>query len=138
MSTRHPIILVLALCVGVGVSAQAQNTTHSAMPAGQQTAGAATPGEDEREALGILSAINTSEINAANLALQKQVQGGARDYATRMVKEHTDNNQKIAKWQPDTKTPPVLEHLQTTRHHVADHLSSAKALQATGKNVGAL
>ncbi|MGV7189131.1 DUF4142 domain-containing protein [Xanthomonas axonopodis] len=194
MSTRRPIILVLALCVGVGVSAQAQNTTQSAMAAGQQTAGAATPGEGEgeREALGILSAINTSEVNAANLALQKQVQGGARDYATRMVKEHTDNNQKIAKWQPDTsatgatlqmtkgkaelaklqkldghasetayitamvkdhtdaltaldkklipqaKTPPVLEHLQATRHHVADHLSSAKALQATSKNVGAL
>ncbi|KAB0539551.1 DUF4142 domain-containing protein [Xanthomonas cissicola] len=190
MSTRRPIILVLALCVGVGVSAQAQNATQSATAAGQQTAGAATPGE--RGALGILSAINTSEVNAANLALQKQVQGGARDYATRMVKEHTDNNQKIAKWQPDTsatgatlqmtkgkaelaklqkldghafetayitamvkdhtdaltaldkklipqaKTPPVLEHLQTTRHHVADHLSSAKALQAAGKHVGAL
>ncbi|WP_386341981.1 DUF4142 domain-containing protein [Xanthomonas citri pv. citri] len=196
MSTRRPIILVLALCVGVGMSAQAQNATQSAMPAGQQTVGAATPGEGEgereREALGILSAINTSEVNAANLALQKQVRGGARDYATRMVKEHTDNNQKIAKWQPDTsatgaalqmtkgkaelaklqkldghafetayitamvkdhtdaltaldkklipqaKTPPVLEHLQATRHHVADHLSSAKALQATSKNVGAL
>ncbi|MCF5974597.1 hypothetical protein L2215_22865, partial [Xanthomonas perforans] len=81
MNTRRPIILVLALCVGASVSAQAQNLTQSAMPAGQQTAGAATPSEDEREALGMLSAINTSEINAANLALQKQVQGGARDYA---------------------------------------------------------
>ncbi|WP_372176622.1 DUF4142 domain-containing protein [Xanthomonas axonopodis pv. phyllanthi] len=191
MNTRRPIILVLALCVGASVSAQAQNRTQSAMPAGQQTSGAATPSEDEREALGMLSAINISEINAANLALQKQVQGGARDYATRMIKEHTDNNQKIAKWQPDTsaagaklqmtkgkaelaklqkldghafetayitamvkdhtdaltaldnklipqaKTPPVLEHLQTTRHHVADHLSSAKALQTDDKNAGA-
>ncbi|MET3148348.1 UNVERIFIED_ORG: putative membrane protein [Xanthomonas axonopodis] len=161
------------------------------MPIGPQTTSETSPSEGEREALGMLSAINTSEINAANLALQKQVQGGARDYATRMIKEHTDNNQKIAKWQPDTsaagaklqmtkgkaelaklqtldgpafetayitamvkdhndaltaldkklipqaKTPPVLEHLQTTRHHVADHLSSAKALQAAGKNAGA-
>ncbi|MBV6790362.1 DUF4142 domain-containing protein [Xanthomonas euvesicatoria] len=191
MNTRRPILLVLALCVGASISAQAQHRTQSAMPAGQQTAGAATPSEDEREALGMLSAINTSEINAANLALQKQVQGGVRDYATRMIKEHTDNNQKIAKWQPDTsaagaklqmtkgkaelaklqkldghafetayitamvkdhtdaltaldsklipqaKTSPVLEHLQTTRHHVADHLSSAKALQADDKNAGA-
>ncbi|OQP75675.1 hypothetical protein IA54_010095 [Xanthomonas phaseoli pv. syngonii LMG 9055] len=191
MNTRRPIILVLALCIGASVSAQAQNQAQPAMPAGLQTTGAATPSEGEREALGMLSAINTSEINVANLALQKQVNGGARDYATRMIKEHTDNNQKIAKWQPDTsaagaklqmtkgkaelaklqkldgpafetayitamvkdhtdaltaldkklipqaKTPPVLEHLQTTRHHVADHLSSAKELQAAGKNAGA-
>ncbi|KUF21299.1 DUF4142 domain-containing protein [Xanthomonas phaseoli] len=191
MNTRRPIILVLALCIGASVSAQAQNQARPAMPIGPQTTSETSPSEGEREALGMLSAINTSEINAANLALQKQVQGGACDYATRMIKEHTDNNQKIAKWQPDTsaagaklqmtkgkaelaklqtldgpafetayitamvkdhndaltaldkklipqaKTPPVLEHLQTTRHHVADHLSSAKALQAAGKNAGA-
>ncbi|AVQ07193.1 DUF4142 domain-containing protein [Xanthomonas vasicola pv. vasculorum] len=191
MTKRRPILLVLALCAGASASAQAQDATHSATPGGQQTTGATALSEDEREALGMLSAINTGEINAASLALQKQVQGGARDYATRMLKEHTDNNQKIAKWQPDTsatgaklqmtkgkaelaklqkldgnaleaayisamvkdhtdaltaldkqlipqaKTPQVLEHLQTTRRHVADHLSSAKALQTASKRSGA-
>ncbi len=86
MTKRRPILLVLALCVGASASAQAQDATHSATPGGQQTTGATALSEDEREALGMLSAINTSEINAASLALQKQVQGGARDYATRMLK----------------------------------------------------
>ncbi|EGD10090.1 hypothetical protein XVE_1572 [Xanthomonas vesicatoria ATCC 35937] len=154
---------------------------------GQQQ-GDAMPSGTERAALGTLSAINVGEINAANLALQKQVQGGVRDYAMRMVKEHTDNNQKLEKWQPNTsaadakaqmakakteaaalqkldgtafetayvtamvkdhtdalaaldkklipaaKTPDVLAHLQTTRHHVADHLAAAKALQGEKKS----
>lgn len=183
---RRPLFALLALCAGISFSTQAQNTAPSTRPSTQQQAGTAASGENERDALGMLSAINVGEISASNLALQKQVQGSVRDYATRMVKEHTDNNQKIAKWQPDmsamgaksqmTKSkaeldrlrklegqafssayvtamvkdhtdalaalddklipnaasPQVRQHLQTTRHHVADHLADAKALQANG------
>jgi putative membrane protein len=139
---------------------------------------------DQSAALGVLSAINTSEIDAGNLALQKQVTGPVREYATRMVKEHGENNRKVALLEPDlaaapakaqmakgqqelatlkaldgaafaqayvaamvkdhtealraldtqlipaASTPAVVTHLQTTRHHVADHLEAAKRLQS--------
>jgi putative membrane protein len=102
MKVRHPMFAALTLCLGIATAAHAQNATQAGMPATtQQQAGNSAPSAKEREALGTLSAINTSEISAANLALQKQVQGGVRDYATQMVKEHTDNNQKLAKWSPD-------------------------------------
>ncbi|WP_435004097.1 DUF4142 domain-containing protein [Xanthomonas arboricola] len=102
MKVRHPMFAALTLCLGIATAAHAQNATQAGMPATtQQQAGNSAPSANEREALGTLSAINTSEIDAANLALQKQVQGGVRDYAVQMVKEHTDNNQKLAKWSPD-------------------------------------
>ncbi|CAG2090385.1 DUF4142 domain-containing protein [Xanthomonas arboricola] len=102
MKVRHPMFAALTLCLGIATAAHAQNATQAGMPATtQQQAGNSAPSAKEREALGTLSAINTSEIGAANLALQKQVQGGVRDYAMQMVKEHTDNNQKLAKWSPD-------------------------------------
>ncbi|CAD2257137.1 DUF4142 domain-containing protein [Xanthomonas arboricola] len=102
MKVRHPMFAALTLCLGIATAAHAQNATQAGMPATtQQQAGNSAPSVKEREALGTLSAINTSEISAANLALQKQVQGGVRDYAMQMVKEHTDNNQKLAKWSPD-------------------------------------
>ncbi|MBB3856210.1 putative membrane protein [Xanthomonas arboricola] len=102
MKVRHPMFAALTLCLGIATAAHAQNATQAGMPATtQQQAGNSAPSAKEREALGTLSAINTSEISAANLALQKQVQGGVRDYAMQMVKEHTDNNQKLAKWSPD-------------------------------------
>ena len=102
MKVRHPMFAALTLCLGIATASHAQNATQADMPATtQQQAGNSAPSANEREALGTLSAINTSEIDAANLALQKQVQGGVRDYAVQMVKEHTDNNQKLAKWSPD-------------------------------------
>lgn len=102
MKVRQPMFAALTLCLGITAAAHAQNATQAGMPAtAQQQAGTNSPSAKEREALGTLSAINTSEIGAANLALQKQVQGGVRDYAMQMVKEHTDNNQKLAKWSPD-------------------------------------
>ncbi|MCC4615863.1 DUF4142 domain-containing protein [Xanthomonas campestris pv. asclepiadis] len=101
MKLRPPMYAALTLCLGVAAAAHAQNATQAGMPATTQQAGNDAPSAKEREALGTLSAINISEINAANLALQKQVQGGVRDYAMQMVKEHTENNQKLAKWSPD-------------------------------------
>ncbi len=102
MKVRHPMFVALTLYLGITAAAHAQNATQAGIPATtQQQAGNSAPSAKEREALGTLSAINTSEIDAANLALQKQVQGGVRDYAVQMVKEHTDNNQKLAKWSPD-------------------------------------
>ncbi|MEB2230823.1 DUF4142 domain-containing protein [Xanthomonas campestris pv. campestris] len=190
MKTASPLLVGLALSLGLAMSAQAQTATQPGSNTAPKSAASAAPSEDEQEALGMLSAINTSEINAANLALQKQATGGVRDYAARMIKEHTENNQKIAKWSPYTsamsaklqmtkgkaelsklqklegdqfqaayikamvkdhtdalealdkklipaaQNPQVAEHLKTTRHHVADHLAAAKALQTTTKNAG--
>lgn len=55
----------------------------------------------QADALGVLSAINQSEIAAAQLAQQKASAGPVRDYATRMVKEHTDNEQKTKAMSPN-------------------------------------
>ncbi|WP_456361738.1 DUF4142 domain-containing protein [Xanthomonas sp. F4] len=77
--------------------------------------GARTAALTEKQALGVLSAINTSEVNAANLALQKQVKGPVRDYAMQMVKEHSDNNAKIASWGPDTKAAPAQQQMQKAK-----------------------
>ncbi|MBB4724566.1 putative outer membrane protein [Xanthomonas euvesicatoria] len=76
----------------------------------------------------------------AELAKLQKLDGHAFEtaYITAMVKDHTDALTALdSKLIPQAKTQPVLEHLQTTRHHVADHLSSAKALQADDKNAGA-
>jgi putative membrane protein len=163
MKTPRPIVAMLALCVGLSVTAYAQNATQATMPTAQPPGSAAAASSSEREALGVLSAINTSEINAANLVLQKQAQGGVRDYATRMVKQHTDNNQTIAKWSPDTaaagaklqmsKGKTELKQLQKLEGRAAetayiaamvkDHtdalaaLADAKALQASTQSAGA-
>ncbi|MCD0257814.1 DUF4142 domain-containing protein [Xanthomonas melonis] len=101
MKTTSPLLMTLALSAALATSAQAQTSTQP----GNASAGAmqaAAPSASEKQALGVLSAINTSEINAANLALKKQTTGAVREYATRMLREHTENNQKIAKWSPDT------------------------------------
>lgn len=94
-------------------AAMQQNTpSTTASPASTSMQGARSAALNEKQALGVLSAINTSEIGAGNLALQKQVKGPVRDYAMQMVKEHSDNNAKIAPWAPDTKAAPAQQQMQ--------------------------
>ncbi|KAB7771820.1 DUF4142 domain-containing protein [Xanthomonas maliensis] len=189
---RH-LMIASTLCMGgmaAATAAAGQQSTSDVAKAGVDGATNATS-KEERAALGVLSAINTSEINAANLMLQSQPSSAVRDYAARMVKEHTANNQAVARWSPDTsaadaraqmakgkaelqalqqaqgtqremayvkamvkdhgealqtldqklipaaKTPQVAQHLTTTRHHVADHLAAAEALQQAAGRSGA-
>ncbi|MBO9883261.1 DUF4142 domain-containing protein [Xanthomonas sp. D-109] len=95
---------------------QAPSTSAAQTSTGMQGAqGARASALDEKQALGVLSAINTSEINAGNLALQKQVKGPVRDYAMQMVKEHSDNNAKIAPWGPDAKAAPAQQQMQQAK-----------------------
>ncbi|NJC46902.1 UNVERIFIED_ORG: putative membrane protein [Xanthomonas campestris] len=120
MKVCHPMFAALTLCLGIIAAAHAQNATQAGMPAtAQQQAGTNSPSAKEREALGTLSAINTSEIGAANPALQKQVQGGVRDYAMQMVKEHTDNNQKLAKWSPDLSAAAAKAQMSKAKTELA-------------------
>uniref|UniRef100_UPI003F81DC74 DUF4142 domain-containing protein n=1 Tax=Xanthomonas sp. 0924 TaxID=2835534 RepID=UPI003F81DC74 len=120
MKVCHPTFAALTLCLCITAAAHAQNATQAGMPAtAQQQAGTNSPSAKEREALGTLSAINTSEIGAANLALQKQVQGGVRDYAMQMVKEHTDNNQKLAKWSPDLSAAAAKAQMSKAKTELA-------------------
>ncbi|MBB3814678.1 putative membrane protein [Xanthomonas arboricola] len=132
MKARHPMFAALALYLGVTVAAHAQTATQADMPAApQQQAANSMPNAKEREALGTLSAINTSEINAANLALQKQVQGGVRDYAMQMVKEHTENNQKMAKWSPDVSAASAKAQMSKGKSELATlQKLDAKAFEA--------
>ncbi|WP_267113526.1 DUF4142 domain-containing protein [Xanthomonas sacchari] len=95
---------------------QTPSTSAAQTSTGMQGAqGARASALDEKQALGVLSAINTSEVNAGNLALQKQVKGPVRDYAMQMVKEHADNNAKIAPWGPDAKAAPAQQQMQKAK-----------------------
>ncbi|MCW0371281.1 hypothetical protein NB710_002218 [Xanthomonas sacchari] len=133
--SRSAFFLALMSVLGVGLahaqtdtSGQAGSTDPGAMQqqtpstsaaqtsTGMQGAqGARASALDEKQALGVLSAINTSEVNAGNLALQKQVKGPVRDYAMQMVKEHADNNAKIAPWGPDAKAAPAQQQMQQAK-----------------------
>ncbi|UYK86906.1 DUF4142 domain-containing protein [Xanthomonas sacchari] len=95
---------------------QTPSTSAAQTSTGMQGAqGARASALNEKQALGVLSAINTSEVNAGNLALQKQVKGPVRDYAMQMVKEHADNNAKIAPWGPDAKAAPAQQQMQKAK-----------------------
>ncbi|WP_295927276.1 DUF4142 domain-containing protein [uncultured Xanthomonas sp.] len=95
---------------------QTPSTSAAQTSTGMQGAqGARASALNEKQALGVLSAINTSEINAGNLALQKQVKGPVRDYAMLMVKEHSDNNAKIAPWGPDAKAASAQQQIQKAK-----------------------
>lgn len=134
-SYRSGLSLALMSVLGVGLAHAQTDTSGQAGSAGpgamqQQTPstsaaqtstgmqgaqGARASALNEKQALGVLSAINTSEVNAGNLALQKQVKGPVRDYAMQMVKEHSDNNAKIAPWGPDAKAAPAQQQMQKAK-----------------------
>ena len=49
----------------------------------------------------VLNTIDTSEIEAAQLAKQKASSQAVRTYAARLIDDHTDMMQKNPSWQPD-------------------------------------
>ncbi|WP_187775577.1 DUF4142 domain-containing protein [Luteimonas suaedae] len=59
------------------------------------TAGETAMGEGDREALGLVGAINRHEIQAARQAQQKGVEGEVLAYAERMDREHSENQRKL-------------------------------------------
>jgi putative membrane protein len=67
------------------------------------------------------------------LATLKALDGAAfaQAYVAAMVKDHTEALRALdTQLIPAASTPAVVTHLQTTRHHVADHLEAAKRLQS--------
>ena len=93
-----------ALLAGLlGTTANAQTPpAHAPEPAPRPAAMAApASGLTQAQALGVLSAVNQSEIAAGQLAEKKIASGPVHDYAAHMVKEHTDNDRKAQAWSPD-------------------------------------
>lgn len=95
--------VLLALAIA---TAHAQTTAPARTPdPAPRPAGAPAAKPSQAQALGVLSAINQSEIAAGQLAEKKIASGPVRDYAARMVKEHSDNDRKAQAWSPDRDAP---------------------------------
>jgi putative membrane protein len=72
------------------------------------TTGANPSGElRQRQALGVLAAINQAEINAGQLALARGQNAATRQYAQTMIQEHTQNQTLLEAWQPDKRSAPA-------------------------------
>lgn len=95
--------VLLALAIA---TAHAQTTASARTPdLAPRPAGAPAAAPSQTQALGVLSAINQSEIAAGQLAEKKIASGPVRDYAARMVKEHSENDRKAQAWSPDRDAP---------------------------------
>ena len=96
------VVLGLSACAALHAQTAVRQPNSAASPRA-----AAADELGQRQALGVLSAINQAEINAGQLALSRAQQAATRQYAQTMVKEHSDNQQKLAAWQPDTTSAPA-------------------------------
>lgn len=98
MKSRYAI----SLCIAAFAPSPA-----SAVAGPEAAAGAAPPGREapvgrgQEAALGTLSTINAGEIDAGRLALMHALDARVRDYAQRMIDEHTSNNRQLATWKSD-------------------------------------
>lgn len=63
------------------------------------------PSLDERNALGVLNAINDHEIAASKQALAKGVKGPVAAYAQMMIDQHTENRKKTSALNPENAAP---------------------------------
>jgi len=110
--------LLPALLLGLAATASAQTTSPPGNPstspatnppASSAARSAAAPkgAMDQSAALGVLSAINHAEIDAGKLAQDKAKSGPVREYAARMVKEHTQNDTQAQTWKPDPDAAPA-------------------------------
>lgn len=122
------LAVIVALGTGAAVAQSGTPSTAGTAQADRPTAGSPTDAGSthdraaamgEQQALGVLAAINTAEVDAGNLALKKQVKGAVRDYATQMVKEHSDNNAKIMPWSPDRDAAPARQQTQKAQAEAA-------------------
>jgi putative membrane protein len=105
---------LLALAVAAA-SAQAQTTPAMPAHAGAEHAGMLT----QAQALGVLSAIDQSEVAAGQLAQKKVAAGPVRDYAARMVKEHSENEAKLSAWSPDRNAAPAKAQMAKGKQELA-------------------
>ena len=76
------------------------DATAAATPDGSM-AGDAGAAPAERNALGVLNAINEHEIAAGQQALKKGVKGDVAEYAQMMIDQHTENREKTTSLNPD-------------------------------------
>jgi len=73
---------------------------------------------DDAQIIGMLHAINSNEINAANEALLKESEGEVFDYATDMQRAHSKNLEKTldlsreARIEPEYNDPEVVDQRQ--------------------------
>lgn len=73
----------------------------------------------QADALGVLSAINQSEIAAGQLAQQKVTTGPVHDYAARMVQEHGENEQKTKTLSPNERAAAAVMQKQKGQAELA-------------------
>lgn len=97
-----------ALALPTLAGAQSQPTpSTSATEQPQQLRQSRGADSAQASALGVLSAINTGEINAGRLAVTQASDARTQRYAQHMIDEHTDNNLKLARWEADVMAPPA-------------------------------
>lgn len=91
--------------------------------------GSSMPGDgmsvaDEREALGVLNAINEHEVAAGRQALEKGVQGPVAEYAQMMIDAHTANREQTMALNPDPSAAAARDQAakgQAKRDALAGH-----------------
>lgn len=117
-ATRFLPALVLSLAATASAQTTPQPSNPSANPSANPPASAArsttapnaatrNAAMNQSAALGVVSAINHAEINAGKLAQEKVKSGPVRDYAARMVKEHSQNDSQLQAWKPDRDAGPA-------------------------------
>lgn len=87
MSRFRPLALSLAACISL-VGCQSMPGTVDGQPA---------PGMmfTDADVAGILNTANESEINASNVALERATNERVREFAQRMVTDHTSANERL-------------------------------------------
>jgi putative membrane protein len=101
--------VVLGLVVAGALNAQSAPSPRPAERTSTHATTGATPSGElrQRQALGVLAAINQAEVNAAQLALARGQNSATRQYAQTMIQEHTQNQRALEAWQPDKRSAPA-------------------------------
>lgn len=108
---RRLCVTSAAMGLMIAGALNAQNSANPP-PAGSEPAhtraGTDPSGElRQRQALGLLAAINQAEINAGQLALARGQNAATRQYAQTMIREHTQNQTALEAWHPDKRSAPA-------------------------------
>lgn len=101
---RYCTLLALFALVAAPAGAQTPDSRPQPMPSKAMAAPAGAK-LGQSDALGVLAAINQSEIAAGQLALKKVASGPVHEYAQRMVTEHGANNGKLQAYSPNLAAP---------------------------------
>lgn len=95
-TTTAPGTMVAPMTAGSAPMASAAGIDTSGAAAAGTTATGAGVTLTDAQIEGILMAADTGEINAAKMAESKSKNAKVKDFARSMVKDHTDNDQKVA------------------------------------------